>query len=100
VHGEPRLIDYYEASGVGLEHYVAQLRAGHRAHWVYGQHFFPHDLKVKELGSGMSRVDVLRGFGLSPDVLPQVQPSMTGYQPRPGSSCANAGSTRSAAARA
>lgn len=70
VHGEPRLIDYYEASGVGLEHYVAQLRAGHRAHWVYGQHFFPHDLAIKELGSGMSRVDVLRGFGLSPTVLP------------------------------
>jgi hypothetical protein len=69
-HGEPRLIDYYEASGVGLEHYVAQLRAGHRAHWIYGQHFFPHDLRVKELGSGLSRVDVLRGFGLSPTVLP------------------------------
>jgi phage terminase large subunit len=70
VHGEPRLIDYYESSGVGLEHYVAQLRAGHRAQWVYGQHFFPHDLAVKELGTGMSRVDVLRGFGLSPTVLP------------------------------
>jgi len=70
VHGEPRLIDYYEASGVGLEHYVAQLRAGHRAQWIYGQHFFPHDLRVKELGSGLSRVDVLRGFGLSPTVLP------------------------------
>jgi hypothetical protein len=70
VHGEPRLIDYYEESGVGLEHHVAQLRAGHRAHWVYGQHFFPHDLRVKELGSGLSRVDVLRGFGLSPTVLP------------------------------
>lgn len=71
VHGEPRLIDYYEASGVGLDHYVAQLRAGHRANWIYGQHFFPHDLRVKELGSGLSRVDVLRGFGLSPTVLPQ-----------------------------
>jgi phage terminase large subunit len=71
VHGEPRLIDYYEASGVGLDHYVAQLRAGHRAHWVYGQHFFPHDLAVKELGTGMSRVDVLRGYGLSPTVLSQ-----------------------------
>ena len=70
VHGEPRLIDYYEASGVGLEHYVAQLRAGHRAHWVYGRHFFPHDLRVKELGSGLSRIDVLKGFGLSPTVLP------------------------------
>jgi phage terminase large subunit len=71
VHGEPRLIDYYENSGVGLDHYVAQLRAGHRAHWIYGQHFFPHDLRVKELGSGLSRVEVLKSFGLSPTVLPQ-----------------------------
>jgi phage terminase large subunit len=71
VHGEPRLIDCYAASGVGLDHYIAQLRAGHRAQWIYGMHFFPHDIAVRELGTGMSRVDVLRGFGLSPTVLPQ-----------------------------
>lgn len=71
VHGEPRLIDCYAASGVGLDHYVAQLRAEHRSQWVYGQHFFPHDLAVKELGSGMSRIDTMRSFGLNPTVLPQ-----------------------------
>src|SRR5262249_7296405 len=51
--------------------YVAQLRAGHRADWVYGLHFFPHDLAVKELGSGMARADVLRNFGLAPTILAQ-----------------------------
>ena len=71
VHGEPRLIDYYEASGVGLEHYVAQLKAGRRADWIYGMHFFPHDVAVKELGSGLSRVDTLKRFGVAPTVLPQ-----------------------------
>lgn len=67
--GEIRLIDYVENAGVGLEHYVAQLRAGHRTDWVYGMHFFPHDLAVKELGSGMARADVLRSYGLAPTIL-------------------------------
>jgi hypothetical protein len=71
VLGEIRLIDYVENAGVGLEHYVAQLRAGHRADWVYGMHFFPHDLAVKELGSGMARADVLRNYGLAPTILAQ-----------------------------
>jgi hypothetical protein len=71
VLGEIRLIDYVENAGVGLEHYVAQLRAGHRADWVYGLHFFPHDLAVKELGSGMARADVLRNYGLAPTILAQ-----------------------------
>lgn len=70
VNGEVRIIDYYESSGVGLDHYVAQLRAGHRASWVYGLHFFPHDVAVKELGSGMSRQSVLRNFGIMPTVIP------------------------------
>jgi len=69
VHREPRLIDYYESAGVGLDHYVAQLRAGHRADWIYGLHFFPHDLAVKELGSGLARADVLKGFGIAPTIL-------------------------------
>jgi hypothetical protein len=71
VNGEVRLIDYYEASGVGLDHYIAQLRAGRRAEWIYGLHFFPHDVRVKELGTGMSRVDILKAHGLNPTVLAQ-----------------------------
>jgi hypothetical protein len=70
VNGEPRIIDYLEASGVGLEYYARQLRSDHRAEWTYGMHFLPHDVQVKELGSGQSRVDVLRGFGIIPTVLP------------------------------
>ncbi len=33
-------------------------------------HFFPHDIAVRELGTGMARVDVLRRHGLNPTVLP------------------------------
>ena len=46
------------------------MRAGHRADRVYGLHFFPHDLAVKELGSGLARADVLKGFGVAPSILP------------------------------
>jgi hypothetical protein len=69
VHGEPRLIDYYESSGVGLEHYVAQLHAGHRAEWVYGLHFFPPDLQSREIGTGLTRSGTLKGFGVAPTIL-------------------------------
>lgn len=62
---ERRLIDYYEASGVGLDHYVAMLR---EKGYVYGQHYFPHDVAVRELGSGKSRVDTLRSLGVTPEV--------------------------------
>src|SRR5262249_59456766 len=49
---EVRLIDYYEASGVGLDHYAKLLR---EKPYVYGDHILPHDAEVKELGSGRRR---------------------------------------------
>lgn len=63
---EIRLIDYYEASGVGLEHYAKVLR---EKPYIYGNHYLPHDAEVKELGTGMSRVETLAGFGIRADVV-------------------------------
>lgn len=62
---ERRLIDYYEGSGVGLDHYAAVLK---EKGYVYGRHYFPHDVSVHELGSGKSRVDTLRGLGIVAEV--------------------------------
>ena len=64
---ELRIIDYYEASGEGLTHYVNVLRA---RPYVYGEHLLPHDVEVKELGTGTSRVEVLQSLGLKPTVVP------------------------------
>ena len=47
-----RIIDYYESSGEGLHHYIGHLRA---QPYVNGDHYFPHDVLVRELGSGSSR---------------------------------------------
>ncbi len=64
---ERRLIDYYESSGVGLDHYAAVLK---ERGYLYGQHYFPHDVANKELGTGKSRVDTLKGMGITPEVVP------------------------------
>jgi hypothetical protein len=56
VGNEIRFIDYYENSGEGLAHYVKMLQ---EKAYVYGKHTFPHDINVKELGTGQSRYKTL-----------------------------------------
>ncbi len=64
---EVRIIDYYEASGEALPHYVAQLKA---KPYVYGDHLLPHDVQVHEMTDGRSRLEVLQSLGLNPTVVP------------------------------
>lgn len=59
---EIRVIDYYEASGHGLEHYAKWLS---QRPYVFREHLLPHDVKVRELGTGKSRLEVLEALGLS-----------------------------------
>lgn len=58
---EIRLIDYYENSGCGLDHYVRVLK---QKPYEYADHFLPHDVKVSELGTGRSRLETLEGLGI------------------------------------
>lgn len=58
---EVRIIDYYEAQGMALDHYVKVLRD---KPYVYASHLLPHDVRVRELGTGKSRLETLEGFGL------------------------------------
>lgn len=58
---EVRLINYYENSGVGLDHY-AKIVAGFP--YVYAGHIVPHDAQAKELGTGKNRIEVLESLGL------------------------------------
>lgn len=70
---EYRLIDYHEGAGVGLDEYARVLderRAKYK--WVYGNHYFPHDMTVRELGNkGKSREDTMRELGYRPTIVPQ-----------------------------
>lgn len=68
--GQIRVIDYYEASGYGLDHYAGVLdKRGYK----YGGHYGPHDLAVREIGTGKSRVEVARSLGISFRVLPALR---------------------------
>jgi hypothetical protein len=67
--GEVRLIDYYENTGEGLPHYAQMLQ---QRGYVYGTHWAPHDIQVRELGSGKSRVDIAAGLGLKFRVAPNI----------------------------
>jgi phage terminase large subunit len=58
---EIRIIDYYEASGVDLGHYVREIQS---KPYVYAGHIVPHDAQARELGTGKSRLEVLANLGL------------------------------------
>lgn len=68
---EVRIIDCYEANGVGLDHYAGVLKG---KPYNYGKHMFPHDVEVKELGSGKSRVETLRDLGIKAHVMKRTGP--------------------------
>ena len=63
---EVRLIDYYENSGCGLDHYASIIKS---KPYVYADHLLPHDIKVVEYGTGRSRLETLAGYGITGYVL-------------------------------
>jgi phage terminase large subunit len=67
--GETRLIDYYESSGVGLQHYAGVLN---QKRYAYGTHWGPHDIAVKELGTGLSRLEAARALGIHFQIAPML----------------------------
>ena len=61
-----RVIDYYENTGFGLEHYAKVLK---EKPYAYGDHHMPHDVEVRELSSGeyaKSRKEVAEELGIRP----------------------------------
>jgi phage terminase large subunit len=67
---ELRIIDYYEASGVGADHYAKVIK---EKPYHYERHILPHDANDREWGNNASsRVDVLKGLGVRPlTILPR-----------------------------
>ncbi len=73
--GEVRLIDYHEASGEGFPYYVRVLA---EKKYVYGRHWAPHDIQVRELSSGRSRLEVAAAQGIRFEVTPRLQDTVAG----------------------
>jgi phage terminase large subunit len=68
--GAVNVIDYYENSGVGLDHYAEVLR---KKDYHWGDHLAPHDIEVRELGSGKSRLETAFGLGIRFKVIPKMK---------------------------
>jgi phage terminase large subunit len=58
---EPRLIDFYQARGASIDHYVKILK---EKPYAYARHLLPHDADKTELGSGQSIIEQLKGMGI------------------------------------
>ena len=63
------LIDYEEDSGEGLEYYAAMLD---EKRYRYGTHYFPHDASVRELGTGVSRIETAQSLGMRTTIVPKL----------------------------
>jgi len=59
---EIHFIDYYESSGEGINYYIKYLQD---KGYIYGRHFAPHDIAVRELGTGKSRYEVAKSLGIT-----------------------------------
>ena len=58
---EYRMIDYLSNSGEGLAYYAKELA---KKPYVYGKHYGPHDLKVRELTTGITRLKAAKALGI------------------------------------
>lgn len=59
-------IDYYEATGYGLEHFAKVFK---EKGYTYGNHYMPHDAQQREMTSGeiaKSRKEVAEALGIKP----------------------------------
>jgi len=62
-----RFVDHYENHNQPLAHYASVLSArGYR----YGDHWVPHDAKVRELGTGRTRIETLKELGVKARLVP------------------------------
>lgn len=64
-----RVIDSYENSKEGLDHYIKLLDS---KPYLYGKHIAPHDIQVKEWGTGLTRIEKAKQLGIKFTVAPDL----------------------------
>ena len=67
---EIRIIDYLENSGMGLEWYAKEVLSKPYVYESAG-HYLPHDAQARELGTGKTRQETLRTFGIHSQIVPK-----------------------------
>jgi phage terminase large subunit len=69
IGGEVRVLDYYEDHGKSLDDYVGWIKDnGYEGY----EHILPHDVVVRELGTGKSRQELLESAGLEITIAPKL----------------------------
>jgi len=63
------VIDYFEARNEGLPFYARMLD---EKGYLYGRHHAPHDIEVRELGTGKSRREIAWDLGINFEVVPKL----------------------------
>lgn len=66
---EFRVVDFYTCTGESLQHMAKLLRGQVEGYermgdYMYRNHWAPHDIKVRELSTGKSRIDLAKGYGI------------------------------------
>lgn len=70
---EVRVVHSYENQGEGLQFYVNYIHDWRNKNQVVmGQHYAPHDIAVRELGTGVSRLESARKMGINFRVAPKL----------------------------
>lgn len=71
---EIHVINMYRNQGEGISHYANWLqKEAEKNGYVYGSHFAPHDIKVRELGSGaQSRWQISKDLGIKFNIVPNI----------------------------
>ena len=80
LRGEDRFIDYYEAHGENLRHYVKELRD---RGYLFGTHYLPHDAAHQRLGDyNKSTMQMLQDLmpGEKFVIVPRITELITGIQ--------------------
>lgn len=69
VNRQIRLIDYYESNNEGISHYVKKLQ---EKPYVYGEHYAPFDIQVKEWGAEKTRWESAKDLGIRFRPVPKI----------------------------
>lgn len=75
---EVRCIGYYENHSEGMQHYINWLRDW-KQRWnergvplVWGEHWAPHDIKVREMMRGEKRIQTAQKMGIDFHIMPDI----------------------------
>ena len=69
INQKVHIVDYMEANNKGLDYYVKTLQT---KPYIYGDHYAPHDIKIREYGSGLSRIETARSLGINFKITPKL----------------------------